>query len=91
MLQVSAGGLLVGLIMRYADNVVKGFATSLSIIISSVLSSFVPAFDFLRAARLPFAAFGDVGARIGAPVAEVIKVVLLYDQSKEHESKEADE
>ena len=46
-LQVSAGGLLVGLIMRYADNVVKGFATSLSIILSSVLSSFVPAFDFV--------------------------------------------
>ena len=45
-MQVSAGGLLVGLIMRYADNVIKGFATSLSIILSSVLSSFVPAFDF---------------------------------------------
>ena len=45
-LQVSAGGLLVGLIMRYADNVIKGFATSLSIILSSVLSSFIPAFDF---------------------------------------------
>ena len=45
-LQVSAGGLLVGLIMRYADNVIKGFATSLSIILSSVFSSFIPAFDF---------------------------------------------
>ena len=45
-LQVSAGGLLVGLIMRYADNVVKGFATSLSIIISSGVSWFIPAFNF---------------------------------------------
>jgi UDP-sugar transporter A1/2/3 len=45
-MQVSAGGLLVGLIMKYADNVIKGFATSLSIILSSVLSSFIPAFDF---------------------------------------------
>ena len=45
-LQVSAGGLLVGLIMKYADNVIKGFATSLSIVISSVLSWFIPAFNF---------------------------------------------
>ena len=45
-LQVSAGGLLVGLIMKYADNVVKGFATSLSIVLSSIASTFVPAFDF---------------------------------------------
>lgn len=45
-MQVSAGGLLVGLIMKYADNVVKGFATSLSIVLSSVASWFIPAFDF---------------------------------------------
>mmetsp|Transcript_55431 Transcript_55431/g.123908 ORF Transcript_55431/g.123908 Transcript_55431/m.123908 type:complete len:330 (-) Transcript_55431:166-1155(-) len=45
-LQVSAGGLLVGLIMKHADNVAKGFATSLSILISSVASYFIPAFDF---------------------------------------------
>lgn len=45
-LQVSAGGLLVGLIMKYADNVIKGFATSLSIVISSVISWFIPAFGF---------------------------------------------
>ena len=45
-MQVSAGGLLVGLIMKYADNVIKGFATSLSIVISSVLSWFIPAFGF---------------------------------------------
>lgn len=44
--QVSAGGLLVGLIMKYADNVVKGFATSLSIILSSLVSWWLPAFGF---------------------------------------------
>ena len=44
--QVSLGGLLVGLVMKYADNVVKGFATSLSIVISSAVSSFIPAFGF---------------------------------------------
>ena len=45
-LQVSLGGMLVALVMKYADNVVKGFATSLSIILSSALSWFIPAFDF---------------------------------------------
>lgn len=45
-LQVSAGGLLVSLIMKYADNVVKGFATSLSIVLSSLASAFIPAFNF---------------------------------------------
>merc|ERR1712194_707387 len=34
-LQVSLGGMLVALVMKYADNVVKGFATSLSIVLSS--------------------------------------------------------
>ena len=45
-LQVSVGGILVGLIMRYADNVIKGFATSISIVLSSFLSALIPAFDF---------------------------------------------
>ena len=45
-LQVSVGGILVGLIMRYADNVIKGFATSISIVLSSALSALIPAFDF---------------------------------------------
>ena len=44
--QVSLGGLLVALVMKYADNVVKGFATSLSIVLSSVVSLFIPAFHF---------------------------------------------
>ena len=65
-LQVSAGGLLVGLIMKYADNVVKGFATSLSIVLSSVVSYFIPAFDFV-----PSLAF--VGGS-----ALVITATLLY-------------
>ena len=46
MLQVSVGGILVGLIMRYADNVIKGFATANSIVLSSFLSALIPAFDF---------------------------------------------
>jgi len=33
-----AGGLIVAVVVKYADNVLKGFATSLSILISSVVS-----------------------------------------------------
>tara|TARA_B110001452_G_scaffold254182_1_gene245512 strand:- start:66 stop:473 length:408 start_codon:yes stop_codon:yes gene_type:complete len=45
-LQVSLGGMLVALVMKYADNVVKGFATSLSIVLSSLVSWFIPSFHF---------------------------------------------
>ncbi|KAJ3159915.1 hypothetical protein HDU86_001179 [Geranomyces michiganensis] len=38
------GGLIVALVVKYADNILKGFATSLSIILSSVASYFL--FDF---------------------------------------------
>ena len=34
----AGGGLIVGLVVRYADNILKGFATSISIILSSVIS-----------------------------------------------------
>lgn len=34
----SAGGLLVALVVKYADNILKGFATSLAIIISCIIS-----------------------------------------------------
>ncbi|KAI8373697.1 UDP-galactose transporter [Blakeslea trispora] len=34
----AGGGLIVGLVVRYADNILKGFATSMSIILSSLLS-----------------------------------------------------
>ncbi|KAI7897965.1 UDP-galactose transporter [Cokeromyces recurvatus] len=40
----AGGGLIVGLVVRYADNILKGFATSISIIISSVISCWL--FDF---------------------------------------------
>ena len=73
-LQVSVGGILVGLIMRYADNVIKGFATSISIVLSSVLSALIPAFDFT-----PTAAFV-------AGSALVILATIIYSspQARSH-------
>uniref|UniRef100_A0A7S4NTJ3 Uncharacterized protein n=1 Tax=Guillardia theta TaxID=55529 RepID=A0A7S4NTJ3_GUITH len=45
--QVSLGGLIVALVVRYADNILKGFATSLSIIASGIISMYmVPALKF---------------------------------------------
>ncbi|CAF1117253.1 unnamed protein product [Adineta steineri] len=35
------GGLIIAIVIKYADNVIKGFATSLSILFSSVISYFV--------------------------------------------------
>jgi UDP-sugar transporter A1/2/3 len=50
------GGLLVSIVVRYADNILKGFATSLSIIISSIISfklfDFQPSFHFIIGALL---------------------------------------
>ncbi len=39
--QQAIGGLVVALVVRYADNILKGFATSLSIILSCVASVFL--------------------------------------------------
>ena len=43
--QQALGGLIVALVIRYADNILKGYATSLSIIISAIVSVYL--FDFL--------------------------------------------
>ncbi|KZS18212.1 UDP-N-acetylglucosamine transporter [Daphnia magna] len=40
----ATGGLLVAMVVKYADNILKGFATSLAIILSCVLSIYL--FDF---------------------------------------------
>lgn len=55
------GGLLVSLVVRYADNILKGFATSLSIIISSIISfklfDFKPSLHFIVGALLVMVSF----------------------------------
>ena len=40
-LSKAIGGLIVATVIKYADNIVKGFATSLSILLSSVISFFL--------------------------------------------------
>ncbi|CAF1474821.1 unnamed protein product [Adineta steineri] len=37
----ATGGLIIAVVIKYADNIIKGFATSLSILFSSVISYFV--------------------------------------------------
>ena len=32
------GGLVIALVMKYADNIIKAFATSISIVFSSIVS-----------------------------------------------------
>jgi len=56
----AAGGLIVAMVIKYADNILKGFATSLSIILSTVASiflfNFVPTVYFLFGSILVFLA-----------------------------------
>lgn len=53
------GGLLVAVVVKYADNILKGFATSLAIILSCILSiylfGFMINFEFVAGASLVIA------------------------------------
>jgi UDP-sugar transporter A1/2/3 len=44
----ATGGLLVAVVVKYADNILKGFACSLAIIISSVISIFLFGFQVTK-------------------------------------------
>ena len=37
----SINGLIIGAVVKYADNILKGFATSISIVVSSVISYYI--------------------------------------------------
>ncbi len=69
----ASGGLLVAMVVKYADNILKGFATSLSIIISCCVSYFL--FDFVANTRFV----------IGAVL--VLSAVYLYGTAASHTSR----
>lgn len=56
----AGGGLLVAMVVKYADNILKGFATSLSIIISCVASIYL--FDFKLTIQFALGAMLVIGA-----------------------------
>jgi UDP-sugar transporter A1/2/3 len=69
----AVGGLLVAVVVKYADNILKGFACSLAIIFSAVLSIFLFGFQL----SLQF----SVGASL------VIGSIFLYGYEPPKESK----
>uniref|UniRef100_A0A2M4BRQ0 Putative udp-galactose transporter n=1 Tax=Anopheles marajoara TaxID=58244 RepID=A0A2M4BRQ0_9DIPT len=56
----AVGGLIVAVVVKYADNILKGFATSLAIIISCVASIFV--FDFTLSLQFTIGAALVIGS-----------------------------
>jgi UDP-sugar transporter A1/2/3 len=56
----AVGGLLVAMVMKYADNILKGFATSAAIVVSGIISAsffgFEPSLQFASGAALVLAA-----------------------------------
>ncbi|KAI3649697.1 hypothetical protein MP228_005329 [Amoeboaphelidium protococcarum] len=64
----ATGGLLVAMVVKYADNILKGFATSISIIISCVVSIFLFTDDAV-----------DTGVMFILGCACVIYATWLYD------------
>lgn len=52
------GGLLVAVVVKYADNIIKGFATSFAIILSCVVSVYL--FSFQLSSQFLFGTAGLV-------------------------------
>lgn len=51
----ACGGLIVAVVVKYADNILKGFATSLAIVISCIASIYI--FDFVLTFQFTIGAF----------------------------------
>ena len=58
--QNALGGLLVAVVVKYADNILKGFACSLAIIITCVASIFI--FDFSLSLQFSLGAACVIGS-----------------------------
>ena len=56
----ACGGLLVAVVVKYADNILKGFATSISIILSTVVATYL--FNFQVTILFVFGASFVLGA-----------------------------
>uniref|UniRef100_A0A3B4A3L8 Solute carrier family 35 member A3b n=1 Tax=Periophthalmus magnuspinnatus TaxID=409849 RepID=A0A3B4A3L8_9GOBI len=73
------GGLVVAVVIKYADNILKGFATSVSIIVSTLISYFIladfnPTSVFFIGAVLVIAATFLYSYEVKTPSTSVIKV-----------------
>lgn len=81
--QQAVGGLIVAVVVKFADNILKGFATSLSIIISCIaavfLFGFVISFLFVVGAALVMIAI----YLYGKPQAQKAPVPILPTRSVE--------
>lgn len=56
----AAGGLIVAVVVKYADNILKGFATSVAIIISCIASIYL--FDFILTVQFAFGTVLVIGS-----------------------------
>lgn len=71
----AAGGLVIAVVIKYADNILKGFATSISIVLSTVISVFFFSFSL------------TVGFMLGAGL--VIGAVFMYGHKRKTLDKHA--
>ncbi|KNC75958.1 UDP-N-acetylglucosamine transporter, partial [Sphaeroforma arctica JP610] len=76
----AAGGLIIAVVVKYADNILKGFATSVSIILASIISviffDFQPTTLFLLGASMVIGAVG-MYSRPDPPAAPVLPTEML--------------
>ncbi|CAH0717219.1 unnamed protein product, partial [Brenthis ino] len=56
----AAGGLIVAVVVKYADNILKGFATSVAIVISCIASIYI--FDFILTVQFAIGALLVIGS-----------------------------